>query len=136
MTEATFRESLAPMAAPTPGAAGGMPSDLQSMLDFIDKVIPRIESFMTQVARARGIDASAASHETPREEPMQNTGAARLAPVPVIDAVAVYNKLLGALNSLDQGMTVGEALEKAKQAKGILLPLISSEIDALFKGDS
>lgn len=136
LTESTFRGLVSPVLSPVAAPAQGSTQmgDLNTLFDWIDKVLPRIESFMAQVERARGIDSQPA--QTVEMVPMQNQGAAQLAPVPSLDPTLVYNKLLGLLNSLDQSMTVGEALEKTKQGKALIIPMISGEIDKLFKGGS
>ena len=142
LTEDTFQKGLPvtpPVTPAGPAGGGGLGNDLESLMNFIERVLPRIESFMTQFQQARGMETGAVAQpqeSTPQPAPAGWKTPETPAPTgpPRLDAAAVYNKLLGALNNLPPEMTVAEALDKAKKGKAMVIPLIQAEIDKLYQG--
>jgi hypothetical protein len=53
-------------------------------------------------------------------------------PAPPVDPVKIYSKALGWLASLPEDMTMGEALELARENKGMILGAIETELPNLI----
>ncbi len=67
---------------------------------------------------------------TPEPEPQPQP-----APTPTVDPVRIYSKALGWLASLPEEMTMKEALEMARDHKGMILGAIEQELPSLLGSD-
>jgi hypothetical protein len=67
---------------------------------------------------------------TPDPEPEPQSG-----PAPTVDPVRIYAKALGWLASLPGDMTMAEALELARDNKGMILGAIEKELPSLIGSD-
>ena len=138
------------------GGVGELLETLQKGLNMFEQFQGSVEKFGTTIAKLRGaeglgidqpaqgsffppgqvIDANvyrapqAVTNPTPDPEPEPEP-----APPPTMQPVKIYAKALGWLASLPGEMTMKEALELARENKGLILGAIESELPNLLGSD-
>jgi len=141
------------------GGVGELLETIQKGLNMFEQFQGSVEKFGTTIAKLRsaeglGIDQSAQGgffptgqvieggvfrppeqtvnipSPAPEPEPQPEP-----APTPTVDPVRIYSKALGWLASLPEEMTMKEALEMARDHKGMILGAIEKELPSLIGSD-
>ena len=139
------------------GGVGELLETIQKGLNMFDQFQGSVEKFGTTIAKLRsaeglGIDQPAQGSffptgqvidgdlyrppdrpiTTPSPEPEPQP---EPAPAPTVDPLRIYSKALGWLASLPEEMTMKEALEMARDNKGLVLGAIAKELPNLIGSD-
>jgi hypothetical protein len=139
------------------GGVGELLETIQKGLNMFEQFQGSVEKFSTTIVKLRsaeglGIDPPAqggffpsgqiieggvyqppertVNTPSPDPEPQPEP-----APVPTVDPVKIYSKALGWLASLPEEMTMKEALELARDNKGMVLGAIEKELPNLLGSD-
>ena len=128
------------------GAPGGGFGDLESVLKFIERVVPLIEQAGTTIMKMQSFEAAHPAQqviESPPQppppqlpsQPSPNPQPEPAKAAPTISTMKVYSAALGALSDLskmDPELSVAAALTMARDYKDMILPLIEEKLPELY----
>jgi len=120
----------------TVGGSGG--GDLEALFKLFEKFLPQLERFSASIMKMRKFEmgnvpgAQAVESGPPSaDDRPQGIGVPTGGKPGGISALEVYALALGAMAKLPLEMTVGEALQLARDRKGFIVSAIQSEIARL-----
>ena len=127
------------------GGSGGGFGDLEGVLRFLERAVPLFEQAGATLMKMRTMEAQAPEQQqqvmvsTPAPPPPAPGPGPTVIVAPKLSPIKVYSAALGALADLekmDPELSVGAALQLARDYKDMILPMIEEKLPELLEDES